>query len=133
MPTRSNPRAVSHSRPPQVLVEEVVASDDHGGRPLVVAGPPTSLDGEASGLDDAFVGDGGSVSTFFRGFTRTELDGPPAAWDLNFDREVWGPRDGWVSFTTDQTFLGGTDDPADVIAELRIVAGQLTELETVMR
>ncbi|MFC7137067.1 hypothetical protein [Halobaculum litoreum] len=125
---------MSSPRPPQVLADEVVASDDRDGRPLVVAGPPNALDGEASGVGDALlVGDGGTVSTFFRGFTRTELDGPPAAWDLNFDREVWGPRDGWVSFTTDQTFLGGTDDPADVVAELRIVAGQLSELEAVTR
>ncbi len=83
--------------------------------------------------DAVVLGDGGSVSTFFRGFTTTALPGPPAAWDLNFDREVWGPRDGWVSFTTDQTFLGGTDDPADVLAELRVVAGQLDELEAIDR
>ncbi|MFC7070329.1 hypothetical protein [Halobaculum lipolyticum] len=124
---------MSSPQPPQLLADEVVVTDDRDGRPLVVAGPPAALDAGASGLGDAIVGDGGTASTFFRGFTRTELDGPPAAWDLNFDRELWGPRDGWVSFTTDQTFLGGTDDPADVLAELRIVAGQLSELEAVMR
>jgi hypothetical protein len=126
---------VTQQRPPQVLGDEVVREGTHRGRPLVVAGPPSALDvdTEATGDDALVVGDGGHASTFFRGFTATELDGSPTGWGLVFDREVWGPRDGWISFTTDQTFLGGIDDPEDVIAELRILAEQLTQLEAFER
>lgn len=125
---------MTQRRPPQVLDDEVVCEATHRGRPLVVAGPPSALGAADAAVGDGLVvGDGGSVSTFFRGFTKTELAGTPAAWNLTFDREVWESRDGWISFTTEQTFLGGVEDPADVVAELRSLAEQLTRLEAVER
>lgn len=124
---------MTEPRPPQVLPEEVVCSSTHGEYTLVVAGPPSALGEESSGVGDAIVGDGGCCSTFFRGFVETDLDVCPESSDLRFKHEVWGPRDGWLSFTTEQTFLGGPDDPEDVMATVRTLSTRLRALEAAQR
>lgn len=120
-------------RPPQVLPEEILLTSTHREHTLVVAGPPSALGAESSGVGDAIVGDGGSCSTFFRGFVETALDASPPAADLRFQHEVWGPRDGWLSFTTEQTFLGGPDDPDDVMETVQTLSTRVRALEAASR
>lgn len=117
--------------PPQVLSGEVLLETEHDGRRLVVAGPPGALAEEPSGVGDLVVGDGGHVSTFFRGFVETTLEEPAATWDLTFDYEVRGPRAGWASFATEQSFLGGPDEPDAVLLDLKVLAHQIETLESI--
>lgn len=105
-------------RPAHVLAEEVVVEDRHRGRPVVVCGPPRAPGATGAPLDDV-VTDGGEelLSTFFRGFTTTRLDGDASEWPLPtpVDGLGWGVRDGWVGLSTDQSFLGGPERAEEVV------------------
>ncbi|UIO98838.1 hypothetical protein Hbl1158_09840 [Halobaculum sp. CBA1158] len=121
---------MSTRRPPQVLPDEILVEAEHRGRPVVVAGPPAALGADASPLADCVAGDDAPCSTFFRGFTTTSMEGRASRWDLPIAHEVWGPRDDWVSFTTEQSFLGGPDDPEAVVETVRALVERLRELES---
>ncbi|WP_313695446.1 hypothetical protein [Halorarum halobium] len=120
---------MSSTTPPHVLPEEVVYTTEHDGRPLVVCGPPTALGRETSPLDESVVG-GDAATTFYRGFTRTSLEGDAASWRVEEGPDLeWGVRDGWVGFTTEQSCFGGPASAEAVVPELVLVAELLALME----
>ncbi|ESP90204.1 hypothetical protein [Candidatus Halobonum tyrrellensis] len=122
-------------RPAHVLAEEVVIEERYRDRPVVVCGPPRAPGATGTPLEDIVDDDDGAgaelVSTFFRGFTTTRLDGDASEWRLPSpgDGLEWGVRDGWVGFSTDQSCFGGPDRADDVSALLEGVIDALLLVE----
>lgn len=71
------------------------------------------------------------MSTFFRGFTTTRLDGDATGWRLPTpgDGLDSGVRDGRVGSSTDQSFLGGPDRAEDVTDAVEALVDALLPVE----
>lgn len=122
---------MGESHPVHVLDEEVVFEGTYRDRPVLVCGPPCAPGATGPAIDAVVIGAEGAVSTFFRGFTTTRLDGDATEWGLPrpADGLDWGVRDGWVGFTTEQSCLGGPDRHEEVTGLVESVIDALLLVE----
>lgn len=123
--------ALGESHPAHVLDEEVVFEGTYRDRSVLVCGPPYAPGTTEPPLDAVVIDAEGAVSTFFRGFTTTRLDGDAGEWGLPLpaDGLDWGVRDSWVGFTTEQSCLGGPDRPGEVTGLVESVIDALLLVE----